>query len=100
MIMNDDKFLEEVLVFVDSNGTIVSKTSTNMSCSLKMKYEDDDLKIKMHAYSHGMGNGSCGAEVRYKGKKVYEASGSFTSSPYDVKVKQYVPGKWEKLMGL
>lgn len=98
--MNDDKFLEKVLVFVDQNGTIEDKYSTPMSCSLKMKYEDKALKIKMHAYSHGMGNGSCSAKISYEHKVVYEASGCFTAAPFNTKVKKYVPGKWEKLMNL
>jgi hypothetical protein len=98
--MDLDKYLENVLVFVDRNGSIESKQSTPMSCSLQMKYDNGDLKVKMHAYSHGMGNGSCGATVTYKGEVVYEAAGSFTARPYSTKVKTHKPGPWEKLMKL
>jgi hypothetical protein len=98
--MDIDKYLENVLVFVDRNGVVVDKHSTPMSSSLKMKYENGDLHVSMNAYAHGMGNGSCGATVKYKGKIVYKAAGSFTSSPYNTKVDKYVTGEWEKLMGL
>ncbi len=98
--MNDDKFLEEVMVYVDRNGTVDDKHSTPMSCSLKMSYKQGDLSITMHAYAHGMGNGSCGATVKYKGKTVYSASGNFTSGPFNTKVSKYTPGAWEKLLGL
>lgn len=97
---DDDKFLESVLVFVDRNGSIVSKQSTPMSCSLKMEYDTKDLKVTMSAYSHGMGNGSCNAVVTFGGKVVYKAAGSFTSSPYNVEVSKYESGAWERMMGL
>lgn len=98
--MTDDKFLEEVLVFVDRRGTIVEKFSGRMSTTLRMKYEQGDLSITMHAFAHGMGNGSCAATVTYQGKVVYDAAGHFTSSPYNTKVKTYHPGPWEQVMGL
>jgi hypothetical protein len=97
---NPDKFLEDVLVFVDRNGSIVSKQSGEMSCSLEMKYERGDLNVKMHAYAHGMGNGSCGATVTYKGEKVFHGAGSFTVRPYNSKIETYIPGEWEQLMRL
>ena len=97
---NPDKFLENVLVFVDRNGFIVNKQSTPMSCSLEMKYENGDLKAKMHAYAHGMGNGSCGATVTYKGETVFEGAGGFTARPFNSKINTYIPGEWERLMRL
>lgn len=100
MIKNHDKFLEDVMVFVDRNGSIDSKTSNPMSCSLKMTYKSKDLKITMSAYSHGMGNGSCGAVVIYKKEVVYEASGGFTARSNGVKTKTYKSGPWEKLIGV
>jgi hypothetical protein len=98
--MDNNKFMEKVLVFVDRNGTVVSKSSTPMSCSLEMKYKGDDLSITMSVFAHGMGNGSCKAEVVYQGETVYQASGSYTSGPYHVQVQKYVPGPWKELMGL
>lgn len=98
--MDSDKYLEEVMVYVDRNGTVDSKHSTPMSSSLKMSYNQGDLSITMHAYAHGMGNGSCGATVKYKGKVVYSAGGKYTAGPFGTKVSKYVPGDWEKLLGL
>lgn len=98
--MSDDKYLENVLVFVDRNGTVVSKSGSPMSCSLEMSYDKGDLKVKMSAFAAGMGNGSCGATVTYKGKVAYKAHGSFTTRPFNTKVTKYEPGAWEKLMGL
>lgn len=99
-LADPDQYLEDVLVFVDRNGYIVSKDSNPMSCSLHMEYDKSDLKVKMNAYSHCQGNGSCNATVTYKGKVVYQANGSFTSRPYNSAVTKYVPGAWEELMKL
>lgn len=96
--MNNDKFLEKVLVFVDRNGIVLSKSSNPMSANLKMEYKKDELYIEMKAYAHCMGNGSCSATIKYKNKVVYNAGGSFTSSPFNTKVEVYKPGKWEKLI--
>jgi hypothetical protein len=93
-----NKFMERVLVFVDRNGVVKSKNGTPMSSSLRMSYDVKDLKITMSAFAHGMGNGSCGAKVVYKGETVFDASGCFTSSPYNVKATIYKPGSWEKLI--
>jgi hypothetical protein len=98
--MDNNKFLENVLVFVDRNGTILDKHSTPMSTSLHMQYKQGDLDIDMHAFAHGMGNGSCSATITYQGEVVYQAGGSFTSSPYNVEVKKYSSGAWEQLMDL
>lgn len=94
----EDDFLLKVLVFVDRNGKIESKNSNPMSCSLQMAYDANDLKIKMSAYSHCQGNGSCGAKVTYKGKVVYDASGNFTTRPFNTTAKKHSPGNWEKLI--
>lgn len=96
----DDKFLEQVLIFVDRNGVVLSKDSNPMSCSLKMSYQSKtpDLKIEMHAYAAAQGNGSCSAEVMYEGEIVYKASGCFTASPFKTKVEKYIPGEWEDLI--
>ena len=93
-----DSFMEKVLIFVDRNGVVESKTSNPMSSSLKMSYASGDLKIKMQAYSHCQGNGSCSAKVTYKDKVVYEASGGFTATCHNVIVKKYKPGDWEKIV--
>lgn len=96
----EDEFLRKVLKFVDRNGSVKSKSSTPMSCSLEMTYEDrkSDIRIDMHASAHGMGNGSCGAKVYHKGDVVYDAGASYTSGPFGTKVKVYEPGRWEELI--
>lgn len=93
-----DKFMERVLVFVDRNGTLETKSGTPMSCSIKMSYNKDRLQINMHAYSHGMGNGSCGAEVTYKGTQVFKAYGGFTSTCHNVVATTFKRGDWEKIV--
>lgn len=91
-----DDLMLRVLVYVDRNGTVVSKDSSPNSASLQMKYKDQDYDIKMHAYANGMNNGSCGATVKYQHTVVFDAGGSYTSGPWGVKAKTYTPGKWEK----
>lgn len=98
--MDNNKFLEKILIFVDREGVVESKNSTPNSSSLTMSYNSNGLQVDMHAFAHGMGNGSCSATVVYKGKTVYKGAGGFTSHPLSVKVENYVAGPWEKLMGL
>lgn len=96
----DDQFLLAVLSYVDRYGTILHKDSTPMSASLQMEYDSQDLKAEMSAYSHAMGNGSCQATILFNGELVYKAKASFTATPYHTKVEKYIPGEWEKIMGL
>jgi hypothetical protein len=100
--MNEqDKFLEKVLVFVDRNGEVKSKESTPFSSSLTMKYEDrDNLLIEMDVFANGFGNGSCRATITYEKKIVYRAKSNYTSSPFNTKEEVYIPGEWEKLIGI
>lgn len=93
-----DAFLERVLVFVDRNGRVKGKTSSPMHSALSMEYELGDLKIKMHASAFAQGNGSCGATVHYKGKKVYAAAGCYTAAPWDVEETVHEKGPWERLI--
>ena len=98
--MDNDKYLEDVLVFVDHRGTILEKHKAPTSTTLKMKYDKEGLFISMHTFAHGMGNGSCAATVIYQGQVVYKASGNFTTSTYNVEMETYHPGPWEQVMGL
>jgi hypothetical protein len=91
-----DKLMTRVMVFVDRNGVILSKNSSQVNTSLSMKYEDEDFKIKMSAYCHCMGNGSCQAKVEYKGEVVFDACGYYISGPSSVEAKVYEPGEWEE----
>lgn len=90
--------LEEILIFVDEHGYTVSKHSSPVSNMLHMEYDDSSLNIEMEANSFAMGNGYCWAKVIYRKNIVYEACGSFTVMPFNVKVKAYKAGKWEKII--
>ncbi len=64
-----------------------------------MEYKEGGLDIKMHANVYAQGNGSCSARISYKGKLVYDASGSYTAGPWGVKEHTHKKGAWEKLVG-
>jgi len=93
-----DALMLRVLVFVDQNGVVVAKDSSPMHSSLTMKYKGRGLDIKMHATSYAQGNGSCGALVKYRGKKVFSAGGCYTDGPWDVEAATYKTGAWEKMI--
>jgi hypothetical protein len=93
-----DAFLDRVLRFVDQNGKVVAKDSSPVHSALTMRYDSDVLKIKMHATMYAMGNGSCGAQIKYLGKTVFSAAGSYTVRPFEVEVVTYEPGPWERLI--
>ncbi len=93
-----DALMLRVLVFVDRNGVVVNKDSSPMHSALMMKYKGRGLDIKMHATTYAQGNGSCGALVKYRGKRVFSAGGCFTAAPWDVEAKTYKTGAWEKII--
>lgn len=95
-----DALMLRVLVFVDRNGEVVAKDSSPMHSSLTMKYENKRKKlvIKMHATAYAQGNGTCGALVKHKGKKVFSAGGCYTDGPRDVEAATYKTGAWEKII--
>lgn len=98
MSKQDDEYLKKVLIFVDRNGTVEDKSSSSHSASLKMKYEENGLHIEMYVCANGMGNGSCGATIKYRENIVYEAKGNYTSGPFNTEVTKYSTGVWESLI--
>ncbi len=93
-----DALMLRVLKFVDQKGEVVAKESSPMHSALTMKYKGRGLDIKMHATAYAQGNGSCGALVKYKGKKVFVAGGCYTAGPWDVEATIYKEGAWENLV--
>jgi hypothetical protein len=94
-----DDLMLKVLVFTDRHGRVVSKEGNPMYTRLVMTYEKAELHIDMHAQANAQGNGSCSAQVKWKGKLVFDASGSYTAGPYHVKARVFDPGKWQALVG-
>ena len=84
------------LVFTDTNGKVLHKAGNPVTAELEMKYEGKDFVIKFFASSHAMGSGVCRLRVRYKGKLVLVAKGSYMTAAYDITANTYTPGDWEK----
>lgn len=98
--MSKQKHLEglvnKCLKVVDRLGVVKSKSSSPVSSSLSMELERNGLHIFLKAYAAAQGNGSCQVNVIYRKKTVFDASGKFMATPYDVEAEVYVTGAWEK----
>jgi hypothetical protein len=95
-----DKYMWKVLEYVDRNGTVLSKDSSPMHSSLAMSLKKGKLSAKISASAYAQGNGSCHAKIVYDGRRVFEAGGNYTAGPFNVAVSTYVPGSWEKTLGV
>lgn len=91
-----DALVNRCLVFVDRNGTIISRDGSPVHANLSMEYKRNGLEIIFSVSSSGMSNGSSRVEVKQGGQIVFEASGKFMTTASNCQSKTYVPGSWEK----
>ena len=89
-------FAKTCLLFVDRNGTVLDKGSNPYSSFLRMDYKEPGLSMHIHCTQSPYGNGYCLVKATVNKKLVFEAEGGYIGGPYDLKIKTYVPGAWEK----
>lgn len=92
-----DALVNRCLVFVDRNGTIITRDGSSMHSHLSMKYDRQGLEM-MFSVTAGMGNGSSRIEIKHEGSLVLEAKGSFMTEAFACEAQTYVPGAWEKMI--
>lgn len=94
-----EKLMDRILSFVDQHGEVRTRHETPFSGALSMRFKTNDMTITMSVSQHAQGNGHCNAKVRFKGKLVYDGSGSYIAGARGVTTKVYRPGAWTKKIG-
>lgn len=93
---NLEKFAIKCIKFVDANGVIENRGSTPFSEWLLMHYKQPKFSMHIHITRSPYGNGFAGLVVKADRKIVFKVEGCYIAAPFDLVVKKYISGAWEK----
>lgn len=93
-----DDLVMRAIVFVDRNGKVLDKFSTQVNNGLRMSYTLDNLEFWFNVYQHSQGNGSSKLTIHQDGKLVFEADGKFMGKVFDAQTTVDEPSSWKEIV--
>ncbi len=92
-----DVLVNRLLVFVDQNGTVISKSGSPMTAALAMEYRRRNLFIAFSVATSAISNGTVHLTVKQHDRTVFSATGNYLTEAFNCQTSRWIPGTWERL---
>jgi hypothetical protein len=86
------------VAFVERNGEISRRYARNFPGAISMRFQYQNITIELAVLELSYTHGSYFIVVKEKKRIMLKASGKLMHVNFDLNVKKYIPGSWEKIV--